>query len=116
MTQSLWQRRTKAPLDESERGEWKTWLKRNILKTKIMASSPITSCQIDLETVETVAAFIFWGSKITTDGACSHEIKRCLLFGRKVMNNLDKNIKKQRHYFANKGPSSQGYDFSSSHV
>ena len=93
MTQSLWQRRTKAPFDESERGEWKTWLKLNILKTKIMASSPITSWHIDLETVETVAAFIFGGSKITTDGDCSHEIKRCLLFGRKVMTNLDRILK-----------------------
>ena len=79
-----------------------------------MASGPITSWQIDGETVETVADFIFLGSRITADGYCSHEIKRCLLLGRKVMTNL--HIKKQRHYFANKGPSSQGYGFSSSHV
>ena len=82
-----------------------------------MASSPITSWQIDGETgetVETVADFIFEGSRITADGDCSHEIKRHLLLGRKVMTNLD--IKKQRHYFVNKGPSSQGYGFSSSHV
>ena len=72
-----------------------------------MASGPITSWQIDGETVETVADFIFWGSKITADGDCSHEIKRRLLFGRKVMTNLD-SILKSRHYFANKGPSSQG--------
>ena len=65
--------------DESERREWKSWLKLNIRKTKIMASSPITSWQIDGETVETVADFIFLGSKITADGDCSHEIKRCLL-------------------------------------
>ena len=89
-------------------------LKLNIQKTKIMASGPITSWQIDGETVETVADFILGRSKITADGDCSHEIKRRLLLGRKVMINLD--IKKQRHYFANKGPSSQGYGFSSSHV
>ena len=65
---------------------------------------------------ETVADFIFLGSKITADGGCSHEIKRCLLLGRKVMTNLDSILKKQRHYFANKGPSSQGYGFSSGHV
>ena len=64
-------------------------LKFNIMKTKIMASSPITSWEIDGETVETVADFIFWGSKITADGDCSHEIKRCLLLGRKVMTNLE---------------------------
>ena len=67
----------------------KAGLKLNIQKTKIMASTPITSWQIDGETVETVADFIFWGSKITADGDCSHEIKRCLLLGRKVMTNLD---------------------------
>ena len=74
-----------------------------------------TSRQIDGETVDTLADFIFLGSKITEDGDCSHEIKRCLLLGRKVTTNLD-GIKKQRHYFVNKGPSSQGYDFSSGHV
>ena len=67
----------------------KVGLKLNSQKTKIMASGPITSCQIDGETVETVADFIFLGSKITADGDCSHEIKRCLLLGRKVMTNLD---------------------------
>ena len=81
-----------------------------------MASGPITSRQIDGETVETVSDFIFWGSKITADGDCSHEIKRRLLFGRKVMTKPRQLIKKQRHYFANKGLSSQGYGFSSSHV
>ena len=80
-----------------------------------MASSPITSWQIDGETVDTVADFIFLGSKITADGDCSHEIKRCLLLGRKVMTNLD-SILKSRDYFANKGPSSKGYGFSSGHI
>ena len=78
---------------------------------KIMASGPITSWEID---GETVSDFIFLGSKITTDGDCSHEIKRYLVLGRKVMTNLD--IQKQRHYFANKGSSSQGYGFSCGHV
>ena len=81
--------------EESE----KVALKFNIQKTKIMASGPITSWQID---GATVAHFIFWGSKITADGDCSHEIKRHLLLGRKVGTNLDNIIKKQRHYFANK--------------
>ena len=71
---------------------------------------------IDGETVETVSDFILGGSKITADSDCSHEMKRRLLLGRKVMTNLDSNIQKQRHYFANKGLSSQGYGFSSSHV
>ena len=90
-------------------------LKLNIQKTKIMASGPITSWQIDGETVETVAGFILGGFKITADGDCSHEIKRRLLLGRKVMTNLD-SILKSRHYFVNKGPSGQGYGFSSGHV
>ena len=77
-----------------------------------MASGPITSWQIDGETVETVADFIFLGSKITADGDCSHEAKRCLLLGMKPR----QLIEKQRHDFVNKGPSSQGYCFSSSHV
>ena len=80
-------------------------LKLNIQKTKIMASGPIISWQINGEEMKTVTDFFFLGSKITADGDCSHEIKRCLLLGRKAMTNLD-NIKKQRHYFANKGPSS----------
>ena len=74
-----------------------------------MSSSPITSWQIDGETVETVAGFIFMGSKITADGDCSHEIKRCLLLGRKVMNNLDSILKSKD--FTNKGPSSQSCGF-----
>ena len=81
-----------------------------------MASGSITLWQIDGETVEIVRDFIFWGSKITADGDCSHEILRHLLLGRKVMTNLDSIFKKQRHYFTNKGPSSQSYGFSSSHV
>ena len=89
-------------------------LKLNFQKTKIMASSPITSWQIDGETVETARDFIFLGSKITSDGDCSHEIKRRLLLGRKVMTNLDSILKSRD--IANKGPSSQGYGFSSSHV
>ena len=99
--------------EESE----KVGLKLNIQKTKIMASGPIISWQIDGETVETVADFTFLGSKITADGDCSHEIKRHLLLGREVMTNLARqHIKKQRHYSANKDPSHQGYGFSSSHV
>ena len=97
--------------EESE----KVGLKLNIQKTKNMASGPMASWEIDGETVGTVSDFIFWGSKITADGDCSHEIKRHLLFGRKAMINLD-SILKSRHYFTNKGPSSQSYGFSSSHV
>ena len=97
--------------EESE----KAGLKLNIQKTKIMASGPITSWQIDGETVETVRDFILGGSKITADGDCSHEMKRCLLLGRKAMTNLD-SILKSRHYFTDKRLSSQSYGFSSSHV
>ena len=93
----------------------KAGLKVNIQKTKIMASSPITSWQMDGETMETVTDFIFLGSKITGGGDCSHEIKRPLLLGRKAMTNLDSVFKKW-HYFANKGPYSQSYGFSSGHV
>ena len=75
----------KSLLDESERGEWKAGFKLNIQKTKIMASGPIASWEIDGTTVETVSDFIFGGSKITADGDCSHEIKRCLYLGRKFM-------------------------------
>ena len=94
--------------EESE----KTGLKLNIQKTKIMASGSITSRQIDGETVETVADFIFWGSQITADGDCSHEIKRHLPLGRKVMSSLDSILKSRDIYFANKGLSSQSYHFS----
>ena len=79
-----------------------------------MASGPITSWQIDGETMETVRDFILGGSKITADGDCSHEIERCLLLG--SYDQAKQHIKKQRHYFANKDPSSQSYGFSSSHV
>ena len=85
--------------EESE----KVGLKLNIQKTKIMASGPIISWQIDGETMETVRDFVFLGSKITADGDCSYEIKRCLLVGRKAMSNLD-SILKSRRYFADKGP------------
>ena len=98
--------------EESE----KVGLKLNIQKTKIMASSPITSRQIDGKTVETVSDFIFLGSKITADGDCSHDIRRCLLLGRKTYDQPRQHIKKQRHYFANKGLSGQCYGFPSSHV
>ena len=91
--------------EESE----KVGLKLSIQKTKIVASSLITSWQIDGETVETVADFIFWGSKITADGDCSHEIKICLLLGREVMTNLDSIFKSRDP--ANKGPTSQSYGF-----
>ena len=82
-----------------------------------MASGLITSWQIDGETMETVRDFILGASKITADGDCSHEIKRLLLFGKKVMTNLDSILKSRDiNYFANKGPSSQSYGFSSSYV
>ena len=93
MTPPLWQKaeKTKEPLDESE--SEKVGLKLHIQKTKIVASGPITSWQIDGETMETVRDFIFLGSKITADGDCSHEIKRHLLLGRKVMTYLDRIFK-----------------------
>ena len=96
--------------EESE----KTSLKLNIQKTKVMASGPITSWQIDGETVETVSDFIFWCSKITADGDCSHEIKRRLLLGRKAMTNLESILKSRD--ITNKNLSSQSYGFSSNHV
>ena len=99
--------------EESE----KVVLKLNIQKTKIMASSPITSWQIDGEILQTVADFIFLVSKITADGDCSHEIKRhSLAPWKKRYNQPRQHIKKQRHNFVNKGPSSQSSGFSSSHV
>ena len=96
--------------EESE----KVSLKLNIQKTKIMASSPITSWQIDRETMETVTDFIFLGSKITADCDCSHEIKRHLLLGRKAMTNLDSVLKSRD--ITDKGPSTQSYGFSSNRV
>ena len=103
--------------EESE----KAGLKLNIQKTKVMASSPISSWEIDGETVETVSDFIFLGSKITTDGDCSHEIKRCLLLGREVMTNLDSILKSRDITLPTKVLlldlwSSQSYGFSSGHV
>ena len=104
----------KSLLMKMEEESEKVGLKLNIQKTKIMASGPITSWQLDRETVETLTEFIFWGSQITADSDCSHEIKRRLLLGRKVMTSLDSILKSRD--IANKGPSSQGYDFSSGHV
>ena len=98
--------------EESEKAD----LKLNIQKTKIMASGPITSWQIDVATMETVRDFIFLGSKITADGDCSHEIKSTLSPWKKSYDQPRQHIKKQRHYFANKGLSSQSYGLSSSHV
>ena len=95
--------------EESE----KAGLKLHIQNTKIMASGPITSWQIDGETMETVTDFIFLGFKITADGDCSHEIKT---HGKKSYDQPGEHIKTQRHYLADKGPSSQSYGFSSSHV
>ena len=102
--------------EENEKASLKLNIQKMIQKMKIMASGPITSWQIDGETMETVTDFIFLGSKITADGDCSHEIKRHFLPGRKTMRNPRQHIRKQRHYFANKGLSSQSYGFSSSHV
>ena len=90
-------------------------LKPNIQKTKIMASGPITSWEIDGETVETVSDFTSLGSKITTDGDCSHEIKTHTPW-KESYDQPRQHIQKQRHYFANKGSSSQGYGFSCGHV
>ena len=106
MTPPLWQK----VKEESE----KVGLKLNIQKAKIMASGPITSWQIDGETMQTVSDFIFLGSKITADGDCSHRTKRGLLLGRKAMTNLD-SILKSRDITDN-GPFSLNYSFSSSHV
>ena len=98
--------------EESE----KVGLKLNIQKTKIKASGPITSWEIDGETVETVSDLIFVGSKITADGDGSHEIKRHLLLWKKSYNKHKQHIKEQKHYFANKNLHSQSYGFSSNHV
>ena len=98
--------------EESEKAD----LKFNIQKLKIMASHSITSWQIDGETMETVTDFIFLGSKITVDGDWSHTMERHLLLGRKQHDKPKQCIKKQKHHFANKGPYSQRYRFSSSHI
>ena len=118
MTPPLWQKseeELKSVLMKVKVESEKVGLKLSIQKTKIMASNPITSWQIDRETVEIVTDFILGGSKITANGDCSHEIERRLLLGEKVMTNLD-SILKSRDYFSNKGLSNQGYGFSSGHV
>ena len=104
-----------SPLMKVQEESENAGLKFNTQKTKIMASGPITSWQIDEETMETVRDLILGASKITADGDCSHEIKRRSLLGRKAVTNLDSALK-SRHCFANKGPSSQSYGFSSSQV
>ena len=105
----------KSLLMKVKEGSEKPGSKLNIKKTKIMASSPITSWEIDGETMETETDFTFLGSKFTADGDCSYEIKRRLPW-KKSYEKPRQHIRKQRHYFASKGPSSQGYGFSSSHV
>ena len=116
MTPPLWQseEELKSLLMKVKEESEKVGLKLNVQKTKIMASGPITSWQIDGETVEIVRDFNFGGSKITADGDCSHKIKRCLLLEWIVMPNLD-SIFKSRD-ITNRGPSSQGYGFSCGHV
>ena len=106
----------KSLLKKAKKESQKVGLKLNIQKTKIMASGPVSSWQIDGETVETMIDFIFLSSKITADGDCSHEIKRLLTPLEKSYEQPRQHIKKQRHYFANKCLSSQGYGFSSGHV
>ena len=108
------EKRLKSLLMRVKQESEKASLKLNIQKTKIMASDPIASWQIDGETMETVTDLIFLGSKITVDGDCSHEIKRCLLLGRIVVSNLDSVLKSRD--FSDKGPDSQSYGFASSHV
>ena len=116
MIPNVWQKQRwiKEPLDEVKEESEKVGLKLNIQETKIMASGPITSWQIDGETMETVTDFIFLSSKITANGDCSYEIKRHLFLGRKIMTNLDSNLKSRD--IDDKGPFSQSYGFSSSHV
>ena len=103
------------PLDD-ERREWKSWLKTQHSKTKIVEPGQITSWQIDGEAMETMTDFIFLGFRIAADGDCSQEIKWCLFLGIKAMTKLDSIFKKQTHHFANKGPYTQSYGFSSSHI
>ena len=115
MTPSLWaqsEEELKSLLMKVKEESEKVGLRLNIQKTKIMASDSMISWQIDGETVQTVVDFILGGSKITAGGDCSHEIKRCLLIGKKIYDQPRQHIKKQRHYFANKGSSCQGYGFS----
>ena len=115
MTAPFWQKKwkgTKESLDNEERGDRKSWLELNIQKTKVMASGPITSWKIDGETMETVMDFIFLDSKITVDADSSHEIKRCLLLGRKSMTNLDSILKSRDITLLTK----VSYGFSNSHI
>ena len=104
-----------SPLMKVKEESEEVGLKLNIQKTRIMASTPITSWQIDGETMETVRDFIFLGSKVTADGYCHHEIKTLAPWKRSY-DQPRQHIQKRRHYLANKGPSSQGYGFSSRHV
>ena len=117
MIPPLWQKvkRTKKPLDENEEESEKAGSELSIQKVKIMASGPIVSWQIDGETMETVTDFIFLSSKITVDGDCRHEIKRCLLLGRKAMTNLD-SIFKSRDITLPTKVHLASYHFSSSHA
>ena len=118
MTPPLWQieEELKNLLMKAKEENEKAGLKLNIQKAKIMASGPITSWQIDGETVETAADVILGDSKITAEGDCSYEIKRHFFLGRKVITNLDSIFKSRDNDFAKNGPSSQGYGFSSGHV
>ena len=106
----------KSILMKAKEEDEKAGLKLNIQKTEVMASSSITSWKIEREAMETVTDFILLRSKIPADGDCSHEIKRSLLLGRKAITKLRQCMKKQRHYIANKGPSSQSYGFSTSPI
>ena len=117
MTSFLWQKaKTKEPPDESKSGQWKSWLKTHIQKTNMMASGPITSWQIDGETVKTMREFVFGSSKITTDGDCSHKVKRHLLLGRKAMTNLYSILKSRNITLPTKACLVKAMIFSSSHV
>ena len=116
MTSFLWQKELKSLLMKVKEESEKVGLKLNIQKTKIMAFGPITSWEIDGETVETVADFIFLGSKITADGDCSHEIKRRLLLGRKVITNLDSIFKSRDITLSTKVHLVKAIGFSSGHV
>ena len=110
------QRGTKELLDEDEREEWKSWLETQHSKNQDHGIWSHHLWQIDGETMETMKDFIFLGSKITVDGDCIHEIKRTLASWKERYDKPRQHIKKQRHHFANEGPCSQKYDFSSSHV
>ena len=117
MTPPLWQKEElKSLLMKVKEESEKVGLKLNSQKTKIMASDPITSWEIDGETLETVSDFILGGSKITADGYCSHESKICLLLGKKVLTKLDSILKSRDITLSKKSPYSQGYGFPSGQV